>query len=249
MLRALKQNEIVCLLSDRDIGGGGVEVEFFGERTTLPGGPATLAAAHGRADPAGRRVLHAARDGHLGVVRPPIPCERRGNVPRGRRPRHAVPRPGARVPHPPCPRAVAPLPAELAQRPGVRDVSEIRPPMGCQGPCGPADAHRSASNVTPMARRPFEVTAPTDRRPTSRAPSLQHPSLGRVHRRDRVPADVGRRRACASSCAASPTTSSAPTSRVCGRWPSSPSSCSTCASVPSAAGSSASTCSSSSRGS
>ena len=46
-----------------------------------------------------------------------------------------------------------------------------------------------------MARRPFEVTAPTDRRPTSRAPALQHPSLGRVHRRDRVPADVGRRRA------------------------------------------------------
>jgi hypothetical protein len=30
------------VLSDRDIQGGGVEVEFFGERTTLPGGPATL---------------------------------------------------------------------------------------------------------------------------------------------------------------------------------------------------------------
>ena len=43
VLRALRDNRIVCLLSDRDIEGDGVEVEFFGERTTLPGGPATLA--------------------------------------------------------------------------------------------------------------------------------------------------------------------------------------------------------------
>ncbi len=42
-LQALKRNEIVCLLSDRNIGPGGVEVEFFGERTKLPAGPATLA--------------------------------------------------------------------------------------------------------------------------------------------------------------------------------------------------------------
>ena len=42
VLRALRANEVVCLLSDRDIQGGGIEVEFFGERTTLPGGPATL---------------------------------------------------------------------------------------------------------------------------------------------------------------------------------------------------------------
>ena len=34
-----KANRIVCLLCDRDIGGGGIEVEFFGERTTLPGRP------------------------------------------------------------------------------------------------------------------------------------------------------------------------------------------------------------------
>lgn len=42
VIRALNNREIVCLLSDRDIAGGGVEVEFFGERTTLPAGPATL---------------------------------------------------------------------------------------------------------------------------------------------------------------------------------------------------------------
>ena len=43
VLRALRANRIVCLLCDRDLTGDGVEVEFFGERTTLPGGPATLA--------------------------------------------------------------------------------------------------------------------------------------------------------------------------------------------------------------
>lgn len=41
--RAIKSGKITCLLCDRDIGGGGIEVEFFGERTTLPAGPATLA--------------------------------------------------------------------------------------------------------------------------------------------------------------------------------------------------------------
>lgn len=43
LTRALNDGHVVCLLADRDIGGGGVEVEFFGERTTLPGGPAVLA--------------------------------------------------------------------------------------------------------------------------------------------------------------------------------------------------------------
>ena len=47
VLQALRDNEIVCLLCDRDIQGGGVEVEFFGERTTLPAGPATLALRSG----------------------------------------------------------------------------------------------------------------------------------------------------------------------------------------------------------
>jgi lauroyl/myristoyl acyltransferase len=40
---ALAENKAVALLSDRDLKGRGVEVEFFGEKTTLPPGPATLA--------------------------------------------------------------------------------------------------------------------------------------------------------------------------------------------------------------
>ena len=42
VLKALRSNEVVCLLCDRDLDRTGVEVEFFGERTTLPAGPATL---------------------------------------------------------------------------------------------------------------------------------------------------------------------------------------------------------------
>ena len=40
---AIADNKAVALLSDRDLKGRGVEVEFFGEKTTLPPGPATLA--------------------------------------------------------------------------------------------------------------------------------------------------------------------------------------------------------------
>ena len=43
VVAAVKRRDIVCLLSDRDIGGNGVEVRFFDEVTTLPVGPALLA--------------------------------------------------------------------------------------------------------------------------------------------------------------------------------------------------------------
>jgi lauroyl/myristoyl acyltransferase len=43
VLKAVRSNEVVCLLADRDLTGDGVSVEFFGERTTLPGGPAMTA--------------------------------------------------------------------------------------------------------------------------------------------------------------------------------------------------------------
>lgn len=44
---ALAENKAVALLADRDLKGRGVEVEFFGERTTIPPGPATLAVRTG----------------------------------------------------------------------------------------------------------------------------------------------------------------------------------------------------------
>ena len=43
MVEALKGGTLLALLCDRDMKGTGVEVDFFGERTTLPPGPASLA--------------------------------------------------------------------------------------------------------------------------------------------------------------------------------------------------------------
>ena len=79
LLRTLRANGVVGLLCDRDIGGGGVDVEFFGERTTLPGGPATLALRTGAAL---LPIAVFARDSrrHRAVVRPPICAERTGRL-------------------------------------------------------------------------------------------------------------------------------------------------------------------------
>jgi phosphatidylinositol dimannoside acyltransferase len=79
ILRALKNNEVVGLISDRDIGGGGVEVEFFGERTTLPSGPATLSLRTG-APILPTAVYFRGRRSHHGVVRPPLSTERTGRL-------------------------------------------------------------------------------------------------------------------------------------------------------------------------
>jgi len=79
ILRALKANRIVCLLSDRDISGDGVEVEFFGERTTMPGGPATLALRTGAPlVPAG--VYFRPHGGHFARIGPPVPVQREGRL-------------------------------------------------------------------------------------------------------------------------------------------------------------------------
>ena len=78
-MRALKNNEVLALLCDRDIAGGGIEVEFFGERTTLPAGPATLALRTG-APIVPTAVYFTGRHGHRGVVRPPLALERTGRL-------------------------------------------------------------------------------------------------------------------------------------------------------------------------
>lgn len=45
----LRAGKLVCLLGDRDLNGTGVPVDFFGERTRMPAGPALLAAVTGAA--------------------------------------------------------------------------------------------------------------------------------------------------------------------------------------------------------
>ncbi len=47
IVRAVRDRHIVCLLADRDIGDTGVDVDFFGETTTLPVGPAVVASRTG----------------------------------------------------------------------------------------------------------------------------------------------------------------------------------------------------------
>jgi phosphatidylinositol dimannoside acyltransferase len=79
-LAALRNNEVLCLLCDRDISGGGIPTTFFGETTLLPAGPATLALRTGAALLPTAVYFSDRRDGHLGVIRPPVPCERLGRL-------------------------------------------------------------------------------------------------------------------------------------------------------------------------
>lgn len=79
--RALAANEVLCLLCDRSVAGtAGVEVEFFGESTELPGGPATLALRTGATLLAAGVFFDLGPKPHLGVVRPPLALQRSGRL-------------------------------------------------------------------------------------------------------------------------------------------------------------------------
>ncbi|MFM7826867.1 MAG: hypothetical protein ACKO82_04565, partial [Acidimicrobiaceae bacterium] len=69
---ALSRNEIVALLSDRDLQGNGIEVEFFGERTTVPAGPAFFALRTGAALLPLGTYFAKGLDHHETVVRPAV---------------------------------------------------------------------------------------------------------------------------------------------------------------------------------
>jgi len=74
---ALSANKAVALLADRDLKRRGVEVVFFGEKTTLPPGPATLALRTG----APLLPVASYYDGDHGyrvVIRPAIPVPDEG---------------------------------------------------------------------------------------------------------------------------------------------------------------------------
>lgn len=77
VLEALREGRVVTLVADRDILGSGVEVEFFGEVTTLPAGPAVLALRTG-APILPVAVYFEASGHHAGVVRPPLSVSREG---------------------------------------------------------------------------------------------------------------------------------------------------------------------------
>jgi phosphatidylinositol dimannoside acyltransferase len=79
LLRTLRAGKLVGLLCDRDIAGGGIEVDFFGERTTMPGGPALLALRTG-AVLLPTAVYSGPGLEHTAVIMPPVPAERTGGL-------------------------------------------------------------------------------------------------------------------------------------------------------------------------
>lgn len=75
---ALAAGKILCLLCDRDLVGDGIEVELFGERTRLPGGPALMALRSG--SPLLPTAVYFDGDRCHGVVGAPLDTERRGKL-------------------------------------------------------------------------------------------------------------------------------------------------------------------------
>lgn len=74
---ALFRGEALALVADRDLSRRGLWVELFGERTTVPAGPAVLVARTGA--PLLAAAVYA-RDGRYSFEFEEIPCERRQDV-------------------------------------------------------------------------------------------------------------------------------------------------------------------------
>jgi KDO2-lipid IV(A) lauroyltransferase len=78
VIAALRAGRVAGLLCDRDLTGDGIDVEFFGERTKLPAGPAMLAVR------AGAPILPCCvlfeGDHRRGIVRAPLDTGRRGSL-------------------------------------------------------------------------------------------------------------------------------------------------------------------------
>ena len=79
LLSTLSDGGLVGLLCDRDIEENGIEVDFFGERTTMPAGPATLALRTGAMLCTGTVYSGPGRD-HRAVIDPPIDTSRCGTL-------------------------------------------------------------------------------------------------------------------------------------------------------------------------
>jgi phosphatidylinositol dimannoside acyltransferase len=80
VMRALRAGRLACLVCDRDLTGGGVEIRLFGAPATMPGGPASIALKTGAALlPCA--VYHDPRPGHWrAVVHPPLTPEPSGDT-------------------------------------------------------------------------------------------------------------------------------------------------------------------------
>ena len=78
LARRLKEGGVIALVSDRDVSGRGIPVDFFGEQTTMPAGPVALAERSGAALlPVGCYFVRGG--GHRFVVRPPLEIPQGGS--------------------------------------------------------------------------------------------------------------------------------------------------------------------------
>lgn len=68
----LRDNRVVCLMADRDLTRTGVQVDFFGEPTRMPAGPAKLAIATGTALLPAHCYFDG--DGWVADIQPPLDC-------------------------------------------------------------------------------------------------------------------------------------------------------------------------------
>jgi len=78
VLKALKANELVALLGDRELLGKGIPVKFFGHRVYFPVGPALLAHLS-EAVLIPTFVLMGEDSKYLCLAEPPLPLQRTGN--------------------------------------------------------------------------------------------------------------------------------------------------------------------------
>jgi phosphatidylinositol dimannoside acyltransferase len=80
VVRALRAGRLACLVCDRDLTGGGLEVRLFGARAQMPGGPASIALRTG-APLLPCTVYHDRRPGRWrAVVHPPLEPELSGDA-------------------------------------------------------------------------------------------------------------------------------------------------------------------------
>jgi phosphatidylinositol dimannoside acyltransferase len=68
LTQRLEQNRVVALVADRDLSGGGVEVEMFGRARRMPAGPALLALSSGA--PLLSGPTYTTREGWVEVLTP-----------------------------------------------------------------------------------------------------------------------------------------------------------------------------------
>jgi KDO2-lipid IV(A) lauroyltransferase len=82
--KALRDNHVVSLLCDRDIPKDGqrtgVQVQFFGETTTVPAGPAFFALRTGAQLLPMATFFTSGANGHKSVIRPALVVERQGSL-------------------------------------------------------------------------------------------------------------------------------------------------------------------------